>query len=123
MEVVVIDMADLLRARYEELKAEMHRALRLWLDNGQPPPRFALPPADVGLVATLDEVRSIIVRNDIAEAYVTICNELAVKVARGFVPTPLPTVIMLEGCLTECSVEIERISLDAFPGYRVVPLA
>lgn len=89
-------------------------ALAKWLEVGNPPPRFAFPPDEIGLIADLRAIDDKIVRNDAAEIFVRICHAIGDKVERETGRPGRPTAIMLRAALRFHRVEVETVSLSHF---------
>jgi hypothetical protein len=94
---------------YTDTCETMALAYRMWRRNNPdaPPPRFALPPRELAVIAGVDQVASRIVRNESAAELVELFD-LAARFFGG--PNNGPTVLMLSAVLEVVGVEVERVS-------------
>lgn len=71
-------------------------------------PRFAFPPPEVCLIATLPEVRKWLARNDSARE---LCDELSRETERRELASE-PTALMIHATLMRAGLEIERVPME-----------
>jgi hypothetical protein len=91
----------------------LDRILVAQLAKGGEPPRFALPPMEIGLIASLDHPTLELARNDAARVFLVRACACA--------PEDMATVYMLEAVLEHRGLAIERVSLTELGILRDAP--
>jgi hypothetical protein len=93
----------------------LRAALKL---NPGNPPRFALPPRDVILAATVDQVEHIVARDPLARELCQIFCAIGVEISG---PGGQPSVTMLAVALDAVGLKAEQAAIEEFG--RVVPFS